>query len=345
MHPKPVGIGVVGPGGWADSFYRQALPCPDVNLVSCWHRRDEAAQKFAAQYGCRVAQSLDALIADPEVDAIAIFSTNNAHRQPTEAAAAAGKHVWTEKPIANTMEDAVAMLRACNKAGVTLMVGHSERYQPAQRAIKSVLDSGRLGKIALAEGHMSHSGGTSFAPDHWRSRRSEVPGGPLMQLAVHSIDTMHCFFGPTRSVMARSSSSLTASEIEDVFVTLLEFESGLLATVTTTYVSPPCDYFRIYGMGGNLFWEDRTIGALRLVTIPNDPWVLETEVIPLPEINPYAAEMTEFARAIRTATPPETSGKEGIRALAVVLGAIRSAEEGRPVQVSEIFGDAAELLA
>jgi len=344
---KRLGIGVVGSGGWATGFWERAISCPDVQLISCCDMRPEAARAFAAQFGCQAVDGLDSLLDDPAVEAVAIFTPNNYHRQPAEAAAAAGKHVFTEKPIANTAEDAAAMIRACQTAGVTLMVGHSDRYHGPQRAIKSLVDSGRLGAIAMAEGHTSHSGGARLSQDQWRWHRSEAPGGPLMQLAVHTVDTMHCFFGPTRRVTALSRVSLTASEIEDAFLALLEFESGLLAYVGTNYVSPSCSYLRIYGMSGNVYWEGRGNGGtepLRLVTTPENPWTLQSESLPVPEINAHAAEMAEFARAVRTGTPPETGGREGLRALGVVLAALMSAEQGRAIEVREALGEAGELL-
>jgi predicted dehydrogenase len=318
-----------------------------VKLVSCWDARSEAARAFAQEYGCQAEENLEALLGDPAVEAVAIYTPNNYHRQPAEAAAAAGKHVFTDKPIANTAQDAAAMIRACKKAGVTLMVGHSDRYHGAQRAIKSIIESGRLGTIAMAEAHTSHSGGARLSADEWRWRRADAPGGPLMQLSVHAIDTMHCFFGPTRRVTALSSASLVPSEIEDVFLTLLELESGLLVYVGTNYVAPPCSYFRIYGMSGNLYWEGRGNGGkepLRVVTTPENPWTLTAENLAAPEINAHAAEMTEFARAIRTGTAPETGGKEALQALGVVLAALQSAEQGRAVEVREALGEAAALL-
>lgn len=344
---KPLGIGVVGTGGWATGFWGRAVSCPDVQLVSCCDARPEAAQAFSSRFGCQAVDSIDGLLADSAVEAVAIFTPNNYHRQPAEVAAAAGRHVFAEKPIANTIEDAAAMVRACDAAEVTLMVGHSDRYHGPQRAIRSLIESGRLGRVAIAEGHTSHSGGARLSPDEWRWHRVEAPGGPLMQLAIHTIDTMHSFFGPTRRVTALSRASLTPSEIEDAFLTLLEFESGLLAYVGTNYVSPPCSYFRIYGTSGNAYWEGRGDGgaeALSMVTTPGNPWTMVSESLPVPEINAHAAEMAEFARAIRTETAPETGGKEGLRALGVVLAALMSAEEGRAVEVREALGEAAGLL-
>lgn len=337
---RPIGIGVVGTGGWARAFWSDGQESPDVRLVACWNRTREKAEKFAELYGGEVAPSLEALLAHPEVEAIANFSSNNFHCEPTKLAAAAGKHVFVDKPIANTFEDSVEMIEACDRAGVTLMVGHSTRYQGVNRKIKEYLDAGKLGTFAMVEANVSHSGGTRLSEGSWRWHWEEAPGGPLMQLSIHAYDTLHYFFGPTRQVTAFARKDLLPSEIEDVFLTLLEFESGLLAYVGTNYLAPAAGFTRIYGRDGNLYSEQGKLQHIK----PTDPWTTESVEVEVPTINAHAAELSEFARAIRTGTPPETDGRGGLLALGVVWAAIQSAQQNRPVEVREAMGEAARLL-
>lgn len=260
-------------------------------MITCWDQAPGNAKSFAEAHRCQAASSLDDLLADPRVEGVAIFTPNNFHRGPAEAAAAAGKHVFTEKPIANTVADGAAIFRACAKAGVTLMVGHSSRYQGPPRALKTLLDSGRLGQIAMVEANHAHAGGTRVTEKEWRWHRDQAPGGPLMQLAVHDFDTLHYLFGPTKRVTALSTSKLVDSEIEDIFLTLLEFESGLLGYVGTSYVSPPSNFTRIYGIGGNAYAE----GGEIVLTKMKGSWETEKETIVPPVVKHTAAEMTEFA--------------------------------------------------
>jgi predicted dehydrogenase len=337
---QPIGIGVVGTGGWARGFWQDGQESPDVKLVACWNRTRERAEKFAEKYGGEVAPSLEALLAHPQVEAVANFASNNYHSEPTKLAAAAGKHVFVDKPIANTFAESVEMIEGCDRAGVTLMVGHSTRYHGANRTIKQYLEAGTLGTLAMVEGNVSHSGGTRLSEDAWRWHWEEAPGGPLMQLSIHVYDTLHYFFGPTRRVTALSKRDLLPSEIEDVFLTLLEFESGLLAYVGTNYVAPPIHFIRVYGQQGNLYSE----GGKLIHMKPVSDWSAEPLEVEVPKSNAHAAELSEFARAIRTGTRPETDGRGGLLALGVVWAAIRSAEQNRPVEVREAMGDAARLL-
>jgi predicted dehydrogenase len=338
----PLGIGVIGTGGWARTFWDAARDCPDVRLVACWNRTPERAEKFAERFGGEAAPGLAALLSHPEVEAVANFAANSFHRGPTEAAAAAGKHVFVDKPIANSVADSLAMIRACEEAGVTLMVGHSSRYGGTARTLKRLLEEGRLGQLAMAEGSNSHSGGTRLGAEKWRWHRAEAPGGPLMQLSIHTFDTMHYLFGPIRRVTALSTASLLPSEIEDVFLTLLEFESGLLGYVGTNYLSPGANFLRIYGRDGSAYAEH---GKVSLAKAKHDePWITEMDDVAVDELDANAAEMSEFARAVRTATPPETGGKEGLLALGVVWACIMSAEQGRPVDIREALAEAGSVL-
>jgi predicted dehydrogenase len=104
------------------------------------------------------------------------------------------------------------MVEACERAGVTLMVGHSTRYQPVNRVMKGILEAGTLGPFVMVEGNVSHSGGSRLTDKEWRWHWEEAPGGPLMQLSVHVYDTLHYFFGPQSGDGRRA----IASEIEDV---------------------------------------------------------------------------------------------------------------------------------
>ena len=163
-----------------------------------------------------------------------------------------------------------------------------------------------------------------------------------MQLAIHAFDTLHYLFGPTRRATAISDSSLLPSEIEDVFLNLLEFESGLFGYVGTNYMSPSVHFTRIYGRGGSAYCEGR---AITLASVKKDePWITDRTEVAYEDINANAAEMTEFARAIRTGTAPETDGPGGLLALAVVWACIRSAEERRPVEIDEVLGEHAALV-
>ena len=337
---RPIRIGVVGTGGWARGFWSEGITSPDVEIVACCDLDPARAAQFAERYGGEVLPSYEALLADPRVEAVANFTPNTRHAATTKLAAAAGKHVFVEKPIANTCEEGAEMVRACRQAGVALMVGHSTRYQAVHRLVNHYLEEGTLGTLAMVEANISHGGGARLGEGEWRWHWEEAPGGPLMQLSIHAYDTLHYHFGPTRRVTAFSKRDLLPSEIEDVFLTLLEFESGLLAYVGTNYLAPAISFFHIFGRDGNLYAERESLTHVR----PTDPWSAESTQVEIPKGSATAAEMTEFARAIRTGAPPETDGRAGLLALGVVWAALQSVQQNRPIEVREALGPAAALL-
>lgn len=120
-----------------------------------------------------------------------------------------GKHVWVEKPIANTVQEADAMIQACEDAGVVLQVGHSLRRAPGIRIIKKAVEDGKIGDLAMIEAHQSHRGGWSLAPGMWRWYLDKCPGGPLNLLGIHQIDIFHYLAGPVAEVMAMTGKKIS----------------------------------------------------------------------------------------------------------------------------------------
>jgi predicted dehydrogenase len=318
-----------------------------VRLVSCWSRSAESREAFVRQYGCRAARSYAELVRDPEVEAVVVTTPNDAHAGPILEAAAHGKHVFVDKPIAHTLADAVAIDGGCRAAGVVLAVGHSARRLRGSRTIKAILEEGSLGKLVMAECNFSNDRSLELTPAQWRWYRDKSPGGPLIQLGVHHADTLHDLFGPVRSVTAMAKRLYTPAEIEDVTMTLLEMESGQLCYLGSNWASQGTFYTYVYGMAANLyftldfnFWSrsDVVDGHSRLEIQRRGS--SERTPIPLGPGDALREELEEFAACIRDKKAPEVGGAEAIAALAVVQAAIRSAEIGRTVALKEVLEDA-----
>jgi len=229
--------------------------------------------------------------------------------------------VFVEKPIADTVEAGERMRRACADAGVTLMVGHAFRRLGAARRVKELLDEGALGRVVLAEANMSLPG--TFKPQAWRAQRERNPGGPIMQLGIHQVDTLAYWLGPLRRASGRFAHVHSPADIDDVGVVTLEFESGALASLTGSYVSPKTLSLRLLGTEAVLdyrtdfsVWPDAQ--ALDRVTT----LTLGGEQVDFEERDMLAEELTEFGACIRGETEPETGAQEGIATLAAVLEAL-----------------------
>jgi UDP-N-acetyl-2-amino-2-deoxyglucuronate dehydrogenase len=319
------GIAIVGTGMWAPGL-AAAAERAGLDLVTCFGRDEQKRREFAERFGCEPAASLDEAIGHPRVEGVLLVTPNDVHEEQALACAQRGRHVFVEKPIADSTEAGERMRRACAEAGVTLMVGHAFRRLGAARRVRQVLDDGALGRVVLAEANMSLPG--SFKPGAWRAERERNPGGPIMQLGIHHVDTLAYWLGPVRRASGRFAHVHSPAEIDDVGVVTLEFESGALASVTGSYVSPKTLSLRLLGTEAVLdyrsdfsVWPDaRALDGVTTLTLAGEPVDFE-------ERDMLAEELAEFGRCIRGEAEPETGAHEGIAALAAVLQALEAAAE------------------
>jgi predicted dehydrogenase len=302
---------------------------PSLRLVTCYSRNQEKREAFASDFECEAASSFEAAIEQPEVQGVLLITPNNVHAEQSIACAERGKHIFVEKPIADTMADGQAIQAAC--AGVTLQVGHCCRRLGAARKVKELLTAGRLGQVVLAEANFSLP--STLTPDKWRYYRETCPGGPLMQLGVHHADTLQYWLGPVKRVHGSFARLSTEAEIDDVGSVLIEFESGARGTLNSSYVSPKTFYLRLFGTEANLFYEtDMSIWPNAEKMDPATTLTLQTksgsETIAFETRDMLMDELDEFARCIRGEAVPETGAAEGLAALQVIRGALESHENG-----------------
>jgi len=344
MNEGPVRVAAVGLGRWAKTLADAIKGSDRLQIVSCFSRSEQSREAFSQQYRCRAADTYEQLLKDPEVEGVIVTTPNDAHAAPVLEAAAHGKHLYVDKPIAHTMADAWAIDRGCREAGVTLAVGHSARRLKGSRKIKEIIAQGSLGKLVMAECNFSNDRSLELTPDKWRWYKEKSPGGPLIQLAVHHADTLHYLFGPVKTVTAMAKRLYTPAEIEDVTMTLLEMESGQLCYIGSNWASQGTFYTYVYGMEANLyftvdfnFWSRSDVVDQHSHLEIQHRGSSEHKPIPVGQGDMLREELEEFAECIRNKTRPEVGGPEAVAALAVVQAAIRSAESGRTVDMKEIL--------
>lgn len=327
-----VNVGIVGIGWWSDVLAAVIEKSDKLALRACYTRSEDKAAAFAAKFGCEAVGSYEAMLALDDLDGVILTTPNSAHRTGAEAAARAGKHVFVEKPISNTLEDGRAMIVACEEAGVVLAVGHSYRRHGALRHLRRLIDDGELGRVSLAEGVFSNDNGLKLKPGLWRSDPAEIPGGCLMQIGIHQIDNLLYLLGPVSDVSAYFNRLETEPDIEDVTAVLLRFGSGAIGYVAADYISPRRFTLTLHGTKANAYFD-----------MDNDGLRLQRtgEAKPTPvayEPNDHlVAELEDFADAIRNNTAPEIDGRKAMVPLAIVLAAGRSSADGRSVELSELL--------
>jgi predicted dehydrogenase len=327
---RKVKVGVLGIKRWARVIIESVAGSPELELVTGFSRTQEHREEFAKKYNCKLVNSMEEMLALPEVEGVLISTPNHVHCEQIVACAEAGKHVFVIKPITNTIAEAKKAIEACKKAGVLLQVGQPVRFAASSRYLKKLIDEGKMGKVVLAESHNSHSGGMRLTPELWRWYQDKCPSGPLMQLGVHNIDTLHYLLGPIERVSAFLTKLATPAEIEDTTTVIFEFESGALGYNGTNYVCPRAGFLWLHGTGATAC-VTRDDGLQ--VEVKDGKW----EPVELERVDTALAESNHFGRCIREGRSPEVTGEVGMHNLAVVRAAILSSREGRSVTIEEVL--------
>jgi len=330
----PVNVAIVGcahrPHAW--SYARALASTPSARLVAVFDEDPALGHSVADDFAAPVTGDLDELLASPGLDAVVVCSPTAQHRWHAVAAAAAGCHVFSEKPIATTVDDAQAMIAACRDAGVQLHVAFVVRFLPHVRSIKKALDSGSLGEVI---GLRAGNRGRPPLPPHypaWITQASESGGGALIDHSVHLTDMVRYLTGrEVTSVAAETGALLWGAGVEDCALLSLVLDNGAVAGLDPSWSVPannPWDYdffVRLVGTGGSVDLDDlaesvqvvsgRMARGLRLAGFADDP----------------DAEMIEtFCASVRQGRllEPSASGEDGLRALEIALAGYASAADG-----------------
>jgi predicted dehydrogenase len=328
---EPVRLGLVGLGWWGGVLATAARDGGSAEVVACFARSAEAREAFASEHGCRAADSLEAMLDDAEVEGVLVATPHSTHAEMVEQAAAAGKHVFVEKPLALSVADARQAIEAADRSGVVLQVGHNRRRQPANRRIKEMLDAGELGTLIQLEGFHSSPGAFKPGLPAWRKDPTECPAGGMAACGVHTVDTFRYLAGPAKRVAAITKRVAGVTPLDEATSVLVEFESGPVGMIGTSYVVGPVVSLAAYGTEANA-WNEQD-GAKLYVQRRTEP--MRTEV-PVEGLDTIADQLVEFARCIREGGTPETGGPEGLEVAAVLEAIMQSSASGTTVELSTL---------
>ena len=329
---EPLRVATLGIGWWSDVLADAIKRSGKLKIVSCYTRSEEKRKAFAAKYGCAAAASYEAILADPGIEAVINTTPNNVHLETTRAAAGAGKHVFLDKPIANTIADARALTKACRDAGVVLALGYQRRKESHFRWIRKRIDDGVFGRIVNAEANISRDRLGKIDLSSWRYTAEGMPGGVMLQIGIHYSDVLEYLIGPVKAVSGRLAQLVLPGDNPDVASLILEHESGAISTLNASYASASEYYaMNVYGKEASAYYDfHQGLRFLKRGSERSDP--VETE-----KNDPIVEELEEFAAAVRGGAKPEMDGERSTASLAVLLAGIKSAREGRRVDIAEIL--------
>ena len=325
---RPVRVAAIGMGWWSDVLADAMVRSGQLAIAACFSRSEDKRGAFAGKYRCRAAASYQEILDDPDIEAIINTTPNDAHLETTRAAAAAGKHVFLDKPIANTVGEARAITEACRKAGVVLALGYQRRRERQFRWLKQQIDEGALGKLVNAEANISRDRLGKIDLNSWRYTAEGMPGGVMLQIGIHYADVLDYLVGPIKAVSGNFVRLVLPGDNPDVASMILEHENGVLSTLNASYASASEFYLmNVYGKDATAFY-DRHAG-MRMLRRGSDT----ATQIPFAPNDTFVEELEEFAAAVRGEGTPEVGGEYATRSLAVVRAGILSAQQGRRVEL------------
>ena len=325
--------GLIGASTIAHEWVIDAIRAVGGEIVSVMSTSAERGAKYAADHKIpKSVTSLEALVGDPDVDAVYISTTNELHRDQVFAAAKAGKHILCEKPLATSLEDARAMVEAARAAGVVLATNHHLRGAATHRAIRDAIAAGRIGKPIAAR--ICHAG---YLPEHlqgWRLDKPEAGGGAILDLTVHDTDALRFVLGedPVEAIALTQHGGMAKAGLEDAAMSVLRFQSGLIAHFhdgfTTKYAVTALE---VHGSEGSLLGShcmtQKPVGTVILRNAEGE------QALPLDHRNLYENTLAAFDAAIAGKGRPLCTGEDGVWSLATGLAVARAAASGATVKI------------
>ena len=345
---SPVKVGIVGLGRWAKVLARAAAKSDKLKIVAGYSRTEEKRQAFQQELGVPAVADLRTMLSDPEIKGVILTVPNEQHFPLAEEVAKARKHVYTEKPIAQTLEDGLKIEALEKRYGISVTVGHSARLLAGIRIMKEKIEQGELGRVAFIEANFSNERALELTPKTWRWYKDRAPGGPLSQLAIHQFDILHLLGGEITEVSSMASKlSPVGAEVDDQSMTLIRFADGKVGYVGSCWTSPGIFCVRVFGQKGLMHYEvdfgtwDTPHQLHKTSTLyiqRGKDCYGKREEIKLPEGDMFRAELEMFAESCARSARNELTARNGNVAVGVVYAALKSIDrKGQCVKLADVI--------
>jgi predicted dehydrogenase len=343
---KELKVGIVGLGWVAGAHIETLANVQGASVAAVCTRRPLTEADISAQYGiqAKVYHDYAQMVADPEIDMISICTPNMFHPEQTILAAEAGKHLYIEKPLAVTYEQAKAMRDVIRRTGVKACVGFECRFSKQFTMMKALIDQGVLGELHYGEIDYYHGIGPWYGQIEWNVRK-DCGGSALLSAGCHALDALLMAMGDeVEEVTSYGSKSRSAHfadyEYDPTSVTIVKFRNGKIGKTAASIDCLQPYYFHVHLVGSkgslldNKFYSETIPGTIK------EKWsVLETAMVDSGEVtdHPYLPQFQAFIDSIQDdSVMPLTDFDTAFETHKVIYAADLSAAEGRPVRLSEL---------
>jgi predicted dehydrogenase len=325
--------GIIGAGNVAEFKSGPALlHAPGSTVVAAMRRDPEKARDFALRHGVpRWYTDVDALLADPEMDAVYIASPHHLHLAHVTRAAQAGKAILCEKPVGVSMAEAQAAVAVCRDASVPLTVAYYRRYWPIVQEMWRLLADGAIGEVVQARVQLADQ----YVPDpqrSWLTEPEQAGGGALANAGSHWIDLVRYLLGDVVEVTAACAGHFGGAKTEDTIGVQMRLASQALVALNVTLCSAAAvNEFDIAGTGGRLFAGPLSDGRLMLQRGAREP-----EVLHYPRTGAAHTELvTEIVRRLSAGEPSPVPGEDAVAVWQIMAAVYLACRERRHVRVVE----------
>jgi len=336
---KSFRVALSGCGRISRSHFDAIAKIDGLDLAAVCDTVPDRAATAGKEWGVPYFTSYEKMLAESKADVVTIATPSGLHPAQGVAAARAGKHVVTEKPMAISLTGADALVQACDEAGVQLFVVKQNRLNPPVQLLKRAVDRGRFGRIYLASCAVHWARPQEYydqAP--WRGTW-EFDGGAFMNQASHYVDLIQWLMGPVESVMAKTATLARRIETEDTGIAILKFRSGALGTIEVTMLAYPRNLegsITLLGEKGSAKIGGTAVNKIELwqfAEYDDDDKLVEAADTNPPNVYGLGHEgyYRNVLSVLRGEAKPDTDGRAGRKSLELILGIYESAKTGREV--------------
>ena len=343
------GIGIIGCGKIAQVRHIPEYAAnKDAKLVGFYDINLERAKSLAAQHGATAYETVDELLANPEIQAVSICAANFAHAELTIKALEAGKHVLCEKPMAITLAECEAMVEAAKKSGKYLMIGHNQRLAKAHATAKKLIDDGLIGDIVTFRTTFGHGGPETWSVDPglntWFFDKKRAAMGAMADLGIHKTDLIQFLTGQK---VVRTTARVTTLDkkdangnlisVDDNAVCIYEMSGGAFGTMTAswTYYGAEDNSTVLYGTKGIMrIYDDPSI-SIKVILADGSKISYEVEAIQTNDNQTASGVIDLWMESLVKDQEPEISGESALAAMRAVFASIESSETGKSVEIPE----------
>ena len=329
--------GLIGASTIAKEWVVGAIRATGGEVVSVMSTSPERGKAYASEQGiAKSTASLEDLISDREIDAVYISTTNELHREQALAAARAGKHILCEKPLALSLDDARAMVKAASDAGIVMATNHHLRNAATHRTIREAIEAGHIGTPLSAR--VFHA---VYLPPHlqgWRLERPDAGGGVILDITVHDADTLRFVLDdePVEAIAFSQAGGMGKAGLEDAVMGVLRFRNGVIAQFHDGFTTKFAETgLEVHGTEGSLIGRNvmtqRPVGTVTLRDANGE------RDLPLDPRNLYETALSAFHAAVGGMGRPSATSEDGVWSLATGLAVVEAARTGRAVRIEPGF--------